>query len=304
MTAQATHEGEKVTTYLTGGKSVFGGREQPLYGHQVYCSCGRGCQFRQNGQCVCVPSRMLALSWCPYGNEHTAKGYTSRAQRYFSFKMRYEDDPTYMALQGVGDMAYLRLVGDYAYLHLPELRIAADREGAEGTRVGRDGQIRIGNPIFGGTETWLKQGLIDVEAIIAICESVPRSSWTGERLDSYQEKTVPAFIEDLRIHWPAMYAELESARPDLCGREVDYRGRKARIATLRAGIALPSFGGNKFVLSDDRTELRCDDFRDISVRVGTAKARGGATVVLPVGEDDVIEVKDNAWVVPGETTFV
>lgn len=311
MTAQATkatHDGdeatgEKVTTYLTGGKSILGGREKPLVAHEVRCSCEGECQFRKDGQCVCVASRLMGLSWCPYGSVTKRRGYTSRARKYHEFERRHKEDPAYMALGGVGHMAYLRLVGDYAYLHLPEPWLTVAEDGKGGRPIGRDGQLRIDSPVFGGTERWLKRELIDVDVIIGICEFVPWNSWKGQPMASYQKKTIPAFVEDLRLRWPEMYAELESVRPDLCGREVDYRGRQARIATLRPGSMIPDSLGNRFVLSDDRTELRCDCFKSALVSVGGAYARGNATVVLPVGEGDTVKVTENDWVVVGETTF-
>lgn len=299
------NDSSKVTTYLTGGKNLFGGREKPLCAHEVRCSCDDGkCQFRNDGQCVCVASRFLGLSWCPYGNVSMKKGYTSRAQKYYAFKRRYEDDPTYMALDTVGNMTYLRLVGDYVYVHLSEATLTASSKGESGRPIGHDGQILISNPVFGGTEGWFKRELFDVEVIIAICEFVPRSSWTYEKLDSYQGKTVPAFVEELRLHWPEMYEELETVRPDLCGKQVDYRGRKARTSTLRSGIVLKDSLGNRFILSDDRTELRCDGFKSALVSVGSTHAKGTATVVLPVSKKDTVKVEDNDWVIAGETVFV
>ena len=115
---------------------------------------------------------------------------------------------------------------------------------------------------------------------------------------------MPSLVEDLRIRWPEMHKELQAARPDLCGKEVDYRGRQARIATLRPGSVIPDSLGNRFVLSDDRTELRCDCFKSALVSVGGTYARGNAMVVLPVGEGDTVKVTENDWVVVGETAFV
>lgn len=296
--------GNKVTTYLTGGKSILGGREKPLVAHEVYCSCAGECQFREDGKCACVASRLLGISWCPYGSVSTTKGYTSRARKYGEFERKYKDDPTYCSLSGLGDAARLRLVGDYAYLHLPGPVVTVASDGKEGRPIGRDGQLRIAHPAFGGTEGWFKRALIDVEAVIAICEFVPLGFWDGKALRSYQAKVVPAFVEDLRIWWPEMHAELEGARPDLCGREVDYCGRTARIATLKAGITVKDSQGNRFVLSDDRAELRCDGFKSALVSVGTCRPRGDATVTIPVGEGDTVKVEDNDWVIVGETVFV
>lgn len=55
-----------IDVYLTGGKSIFGGKESPLEAHEIYCDNCDNCSLYKNKQCLnhCTP---FALPHCKMG---------------------------------------------------------------------------------------------------------------------------------------------------------------------------------------------------------------------------------------------
>lgn len=41
-----------IDVYLTGGKSIFGGKESPLEAHEIYCDNCDNCSLYKNKQCL------------------------------------------------------------------------------------------------------------------------------------------------------------------------------------------------------------------------------------------------------------
>ena len=157
----------------------------------------------------------------------------------------------------------------------------------------------FGNPGFFTKSAWIPKDEITAEDIAYIAKFKPYAMMDRSEISDFQEKTVPAFIEDVKRHWPEIYAELERDWPEVCGREVDYRGRRAYLATLKKGIEIKTGDGT---YTFDGKSLVCEDYNNILVSVHGVKAKH-ARLEIPVDENSVIEVKDNSWVVPGVTRF-
>lgn len=86
-----------IDVYLTGGKSIFGGKESPLEAHEIYCDNCDNCSLYKNKQCLnhCTP---FASPRCKLGSVINTKGYTSRAKKYSDFKSRYTSNDKYNCL--------------------------------------------------------------------------------------------------------------------------------------------------------------------------------------------------------------
>ena len=86
-----------IDVYLTGGKSIFGGKESPLEAHEIYCDNCDNCSLYKNKQCLnhCTP---FALPHCKLGSVINTKGYTSRAKKYSDFKSKYTSNDKYNCL--------------------------------------------------------------------------------------------------------------------------------------------------------------------------------------------------------------
>lgn len=297
-------EKRKVNVELYGGKPLFGGREKPLVADEIYCECPTRCQFLENDTCVCCRAA-LALNHCPYGSVNRIKGYTSKAKKYGEFRSKYRSDEVFSRLSYPRDV-FLRIVGDYAFVHLPGAECSYLEEPDAGVLlsgqklVGATGRLRFGDPGLFTAACWVPKDELRPEDIAYMASLVPRT-WMGNgAIEGYQEKTVPAFIDDIRNFWPEMYAELKKGYPELCDKQVDYRGRKAYLKTLKEGIAVKDCHGNAFTFDGDK--LVCDDYSDSLAGPAGAKARH-AVLSIPVGDDTVVEVADNDWVVAGKTRF-
>ena len=105
----------------------------------------------------------------------------------------------------------------------------------------------------------------------------------------------------MRNYWPERYREFEQVHPEMCSLEVDYIGRRVKALTIKDGAVITARNGNKFVF--DGSKLVCDNYHESLGSVWGVEIRK-ARLEIPLGEDDVIEVKDNSWIVPGKTKFV
>ena len=297
-------EKRKVNVELYGGKPLFGGREKPLVADEIYCECPTRCQFLENDTCVCCRAA-LALNHCPYGSMNRIKGYTSKAQKYGEFRSKYRADEVFSRLSYPRDV-FLRIVGDYAFVYLPGVECSYVEKPdpdklLSGTKfIGANGKIRFGHPSLISGACWIPKDELRIEDIAYMASFAPRTWMGNEPIKSYQEKTVPAFIDDIKNYWSEMYAKLEKEHPALCGKQVDYRGRKAYLKTLKEGISVKDCHGNAFTFDGDK--LVCDDYSDSLAGPAGAKAKH-ARLEIPVDDDTVIEVGDNDWVVAGKTRF-
>ena len=297
-------EEKKINVELYGGKSLFSKKEAPLVADEIYCTAYDECQLYAEGKCICCRA-LFDLVQCPYGRVVQTKGYTSRAAKYQSFRSKYHDDEVFSNLRHPKDM-FLRLAGDYAYINLPGVEVSYldspdSSKRLSGTRfIGVKSNIRFGDPsLLSNSSCWIPKEELLVEDIAYMANFKPRA-YTGEAIESYSSKTVPSFIDDIRHFWPDMYTELEKTHPDLCELEIDYRGRKAYLATLRPGIEIKDNTGNVFVF--DGEKLVCDDYNNVLVRVGNADARH-ARIAIPVDDKVIVEIQDSSWVIPGKIVF-
>lgn len=305
---------EKVSVDLYGGKPLFGGREKPLRAIEVWCSLANSkeaCPFRAKGQCLCVTDGFASTS-CPYGRTSVTKGYTSRARKYLSFRNRYTEDPVYSALkQPSGDAFRVTRIGGYVAISMPYVTVIYDPKHAESEyarcRYGKDGNVIVSPKValsIVRIRTWIPVEEVDASVFEALTRLLPRRLFDYTTINEYRDKEVPVMMEDLRLEWPEMYEEVVGANPELGEKEVDYRGRRARILTLKDGTELMT-KKNRFVLDVQAATLTCSEYHDSLISgVGSVRARGDAALVLHVRDDDSIEVTDNDWVIPGHTVFV
>ena len=304
--ADNTDNYEKIHVMLYGGKPLFGGKEKPLVADEIYCCRKDECQFYAVKKCVCC-RQAFGNATCPYGQVRRTKGYTSRAKKYREFRSRYREDPLYDAVDVPRDV-FLRVVGEWVYVHPGSIDIAYNGNGFDKEKLGSfgecftgvNGKIRIRDPFGGAYGEWIPKDELDVDAIHKICSFVPRA-FMGGIIESYQSKNVPAFIDDLRNYWPERYREFEQVHPEMCSLEVDYIGRRVKALTIKDGAVITARNGNKFVF--DGSKLVCDNYHESLGSVWGVEIRK-ARLEIPLGEDDVIEVKDNSWIVPGKTKFV
>ena len=297
-------EMKKINVELYGGPSLFSKKETPLVADEIYCSGFEHCQFYENNTCICCRAA-FSIQYCPYGRAKSTKGYTSRAKKYSAFRNKYREDEVFGVLKRPNDV-FLRLSNDYVYVDLPYTSLSYVKEPDDSKRgykcswIGPKKNISFGDPNpIGSGEDWIPKDDIDVETIVQIASFKPRTFLESQVIAKYQDKVVPAFIDDIKNFWPEMYARIQEEAPELCKLEVDYCGRKAYLTTLRTGITLNSRNG-QFVF--DGEHLICDNFNAVLVSVAGVEAKK-SYLSIPIDADTVVEVQDNSWVIPGKTKF-
>lgn len=319
---EVMEEPERITVGLYGGKPLFGGKEAPLRAEETLCSLrdsASACPFRKNGLCLCVTDGFKYIS-CPYGSIHSHKGYTSRARKYGEFRRKWQNDPVYAKLrQPSRDTFTVARIGAFVALEVPYATIEYDpdrdtpaRPMFGNWRCGKGGEESgpvfvsdRANISFGTERVWLPAEVVDASMFVALCSVRPRRLMDDSIISDYKEKVVPAIVADLKATWPEMWEAVVAELPDLAETERDHVGRTARLLTLKDGIAIYDGSGNTFTLDIEARELRCDKYKNaLILGLGSARAKGDATLVMKVEENDTIEVADNDWVIPGRTLFV
>ena len=292
---------------------------------EISCSLS-DCPLRERGICLYVGCSGLAEiardAVCPYGSVRkvacTAGDSSGSASSPQSLKRRYEKNPLFNALSAPSSNIPIAVakIGAHVMLGLPYVRIEYDpehalpeaidcgyRQAIAGRRVGRDQSIVVyGGGYSSYACTFLPISAVDETLFVALAdiEIVPQ-----RRHSEYRTLAIPIMMEELKEALPDVYAKVIEKDSSLACMTVDYRGRNARILTLRDGIKLGS-KKNPFRLDIASKTLRCDVYtgKINNNGIGTVAARGEATVVLSVAEGDSIEVLDNSWVIPGKTQFV
>lgn len=213
---------------LYGGKSIFGGREEPLVASVISCSKYKDCSYYQNGECLAVDS--FLSRGCKFGSEQRVKGYTSRAKKYHSFKKQWEEHEAYGKLKHPPKK--LGLIDDVVVFPYPYVRIIKNEEG----------NWEIKNPSFISEYSYIDYEDFDVDLIYQICTFRPHAIMGGV-IDDYQKETVPLFLSHLQKVLPERYSELIEKYPQL-DKPINYVGRKALLKTIKPSEVLYKSSSN------------------------------------------------------------
>ncbi|PGT89836.1 hypothetical protein [Bacillus thuringiensis] len=202
---------------LYGGKSIFGGREKPLEASVISCDMCNSCSYYKNNQCLSV--REAFSSKCKYGTVSTAKGYTKRARKYYTFRDKWEKHESYGKLKAPPQK--LGRIGDdvvfpYSHIHI---------------EVKENGEIKLENPaMFSNPRYYIPMGMFTVELIYKLCKFRPQALMGGE-IRSYREEEVPLFLAHLEEVLPELYRKFILTYPEY-NTKIDYVGRKALLKTI------------------------------------------------------------------------
>lgn len=201
---------------LYGGKGIFGGRETPLEADVIYCDRYKECSYYQSGECRRV--RELFGGGCRFGKNQIVKGYTSRAQKYYSFKKQWTDHEKYNKLQSAKQK--LGLISDTVVFPYPYISI----------KKLESGELRVSGPMFGGNTAYIERNQFTSDLINKICKFRPQAMMGGEIRD-YQQKTVPLFLAHTKEIMPEKYTELIAAYPEY-NKKINHAGRNALLKTI------------------------------------------------------------------------
>lgn len=205
---------------LYGGKSIFGGREQPLTVDVLRCDRYNKCSYYKNKTCLKVRS-FLGIR-CKYGERQSIKGYTSRAKKYYEFKSKWDSHEKKSELKY--PETKLGVVDDYVVIPYPYIAIEEKD----------DGEVIVSLEHLSTRSNWISLKNFTPSLINEICSHKPRAMMGGEIKD-FQKKYVPLFLAHLKETLPDKYAEFVKQFPKY-DTEIDYVGRTAYLKTINPSV--------------------------------------------------------------------
>ena len=224
-------DAKKISVNLYGGKSLFGGRETPLEADTIFCEMTDECSYYKSGKCL-RHRAFMAPETCKYGFVSKARGYTSRASKYYGWKKERTDDPEY------GKLAYpntpVAVIGDWLYLWTKYVDVQEHKERdyyyiRRKTVCGYD----ISDPGFGQCYVFIPLAQATNELLYAIFSFQPKAM-TGGVIKDYQEKHVPEMLQELRAVAPDIYERFVGEYPEY-RKEPNYIGKTAYVDSLKPG---------------------------------------------------------------------
>lgn len=275
---------EKICVNLYGGKPLFGGREVPQEADILYCDSSDKCSLFKEGKCL--NCRSPFGDRCNKGRVERAKGYTSRAAKYHSFRAKYMADETYNKLEYPS--AYAAILGDELWLNLTYVYVHKPHKDEDGWRANKWGYI-IENSVGMIARNYLHLPLAEanIDFLHKIFSYAPSPVFGSGTIKDYPQKVVPNILADLKKIAPEIYGELIAKYPEH-DVEPNYIGRWAYTKTLKNGVELTDCHGNKGILKDGK--IYCESFSK-----GFVPFNGvSATVIVDVSDTDTYKITDNS----------
>lgn len=266
---------EKICVNLYGGKGLFGGKETPLRAETVFCDKADKCSLYKSGKCLNVTSPFSGR--CKFGRVSTAQGYTSRAQKYHSFRNQYKDDETYNKLDYPSNCK-IALVDDYVFVNVVFSRLKENEQG----------HYYVTETGFGSGVSWISLDKFSTDIIYQIC-SYRAYAMMGGEIKDYRVKHIPEFLYQLNFLMPELYKQFIAEYPQY-DIKPNHVGKYAYISTLNKSSVLKDNHGNTFCFDGDY--LVCENWRlsFVPFSAGVAEMR------IPITETMKYKVTDNGQV--------
>jgi hypothetical protein len=211
---------KKINVQIYGGKSIFGGKEERCNVDIAYCDKCDSCSFYKNGTCF------NAGRWkdnCKLGHKERIIGYTSRASKYYEFYNQYKKDELYDKLKE--PESRIGIVDDTVILNINLMQIDDTLKVKEDVGLGRTSLQYI--PLEQFTNQLIKD----------ICDLRPRRWLDYTIIESYYEKEIPYFLDDLKRNFRDIYNRFVAEYPQY-DKSINYVGREALLSTINKGITL------------------------------------------------------------------
>lgn len=235
---------KQINVDLYGGKSIFGGKEEPLVARYIHWDSADKCSLYAEGKCLNVYCPQTV--GCPFGKMSSVKGYTSRATKYWTFKNNIQQDPTYRNLDYPSDSSLVCIVDNTLIIRLRRVVIqpyCADKK--------YDYRDKIINNKWVLSDPWKGYDKIK-KLIITKEECTPETlnefftfvpySLMGGKIDEYQETIVPSIVTELKRKVPEIYKDLIDRYPEYI-KEDNWIGKTAYIYSLTDGSTLTTDRG-------------------------------------------------------------
>ena len=235
---------KQINVDLYGGKSIFGGKEEPLVARYIHCDSSDKCSLYAEGKCLNVYCPLTEE--CPFGKMSSVKGYTSRAAKYYEFKNNIKQDPTYEKLNYPSDSSLVCIVNDTLIIRLKWVVVqpcCAEKKYDYNDKIVNNKWV-LSDPWKGSNK--IKKLIITKEEctpeILNEFFSFVPYSLMGGRIDGYQEKIVPSIITELKRKIPEIYKNLIDKYPQYI-KEDNWIGKTAYIYSLTDGSTLTTDRG-------------------------------------------------------------
>lgn len=294
-------DADDVATITLYGKSPFSKKKGFVasVAHVIRCPRREECQLACEGRCLRSDSLNRGTAACPWAQAERITQHRKDA----GFERWVKGQPRYNALTRPRSRAFA-IIGDLAYVDLRFAEIcetACERPRRSRVPLGDSGyEVTDGNP-FLNAASFVPLSALTPEGIDTIAKFRPLNIY-GEVIRAYADEAVPAFLDDVRRHWPEGWDALVSEFPGYAGNEVDYRGREAFLSTCREGATFKKDAHSaEFVLRDGR--LICDNLCGFGSPLPIIGNWHGAKVEIPVTPDMRVRITDNAQVDPDRTVF-
>jgi hypothetical protein len=272
---------EKICVNLYGGKGLFGGKETPLRAETVFCDKADKCSLYKSGKCLNVTSPFSGR--CKFGRVSTAQGYTSRAQKYHTFRSQYENDETYNKL-GYPSNCKIALVDDYVFVNVVFSRLKENEQG----------HYCVTETGFGSGASWIPLDKFSTDIIYQIC-SYRAYAMMGGEIKDYRAKHIPEFLYQLSFLMPELYKQFIAEYPQY-DIKPNHVGKYAYISTLNKNLPVIDTYGNKFSFDGDC--LISDNYKPSFAPFKAEKM----SVRIEITDKMTAKITDNAQVT-SETIF-
>lgn len=228
---------KKINVNLYGGKSIFGGREEPYNVDIAYCDKYEQCDFYKNGTCF---NAGRFKENCKIGKKENIQGWTSRAAKGREFCSKWKKDEYYRKLKEPSQT--IGIVEDTAILCIRDMKLD-------------DNETPIEDVGFRKTSlSYIKLEKFTPELIKKICDLRPKVLLGYEPIKAYYEEYIPRFLGDLKRNCPNIFNKFVTTYPEY-RKEINYIGRKAYINTLNNGSEIKDYHNNTWTIEDD--EIVC-----------------------------------------------
>lgn len=259
---------KKINVNLYGGKSIFKGiRETPLEAEITYCDKCDKCSFYKNETCFSA-GRWKAN--CKYGKKEIARGYTSKASKYYEFRKRYIEDEVYAKLKEPNST--IGIVDDVVILNLQYVGVNENMQIIENVSLGRDELVYISLSDF--NDNIIKQ----------LCDIRPRTLFGDGPIRAYYEEIIPRFLYELKIDFKDIYDNFINKYPKY-DKEPNFIGRKAYIYTLKDNVEINHRKGN-FIKQNG---YLIGNYADVFLPFDAKKAE----IKIKITEKMICEITDN-----------
>jgi hypothetical protein len=195
----------------------------------IHCSNSDNCELFARGECVL--RAIMFASRCPYGYTLNETGSTKRAKGFRTWIQKHtESNKDVPHLDGASDK--LAFVGDYIFLPYSHMNM---NEGLP---------FLAHSKFFSVGSSFMPKKDFTMENILKLIDYKPHALMGGE-IVSYQKEVVPKFLTHLKEILPELYKQILVARPDRIGVLRSNIGRKAFLSSLRPGVVVTKYHGNK-----------------------------------------------------------